>query len=110
MRKTAKVAFVVGVSSAIAFAVIALVSIRVRTTPAGNYCVANLRQLDGAKQIWALENNRSKGDPVTWEEIKSYVKVPLICSRGGSYILGRVGELPRCSTGGAHTLPPETNP
>ena len=77
--------------------------IRARTTPAMNYCVNNLRQLDGAKQQWALENRRITGDSVTWDDVKPYLKMPIVCSRGGTYILGRVGELPRCSNGrGTH--------
>jgi general secretion pathway protein G len=84
--------------------------IRARATRATNWCPNNLRMLDGAKQQWALENRRTKGDNVTWDDIKPYIKTPLICSRGGTYILGRVGELPRCSTGGDHTLPPATDP
>lgn len=75
-----------------------------------NACINNLRQLDGAKQQWVLENRRSKGDVVTWEDITPYLKNPLVCSRGGTYILGRVGELPRCSTAGDHCLPPDTDP
>ena len=35
-------------------------------TRAMNACVNNLRQLDGAKQQWMLENRRAKGDAVTW--------------------------------------------
>ena len=75
-----------------------------------NACVNNLRLLDGAQQQWALENRRNKGDPVTWDDVKPYIKSPLVCSRGGTYIIGRVGELPRCSTGGDHTLPPDKDP
>ena len=80
------------------------------STRSMNACVNNLRQLDGAKQQWMLENRRAKGDAVTWDDIKPYIKTPMICPRGGTYILGRVGELPRCSTGREHTLPPETYP
>ncbi len=84
--------------------------IRAKSTPCMNACVNNLRMLDGAKQTWALENRRNKGDPVNWDDLKPYIKIPLVCSRGGTYIIGPVGELPRCSTGGDHTLPPDTDP
>ena len=98
-------------AAALAVVVVALPAfIRARSTPAMNWCVNNLRQLDGAKQQWALENRRTKGDSATWEDVKPYLKNPPVCSRGGTYILGRVGELPRCSIGADHSLPPDTDP
>jgi hypothetical protein len=109
MSKVSKsVAAVAGVG--IVVAVIVIPSFfRARSTPAMNWCVNNLRQLDGAKQERALENRRTNGDAVTWDDVKPFLKNPPVCSRGGVYMLGRVGELPRCSIGGDHSLPPETN-
>ncbi len=110
MPKILKVGIPVTVALLLASAVLVPAFIRARTTPCMNACINNLRQLDGAKQQWVLENRRSKGDVVTWEDITPYLKNPLVCSRGGTYILGRVGELPRCSTAGDHCLPPDTDP
>jgi hypothetical protein len=75
-----------------------------------NPCANNLRVLDGAKQQWALENRLNKGDPVAWDDIKPYIKIPMVCSRGGTYIMGLVGEPPRCFAGGDHALPPDRDP
>ena len=47
--------------------------IRARTTPAMNSCINNLRQIDAAKQMWALENNKADTNRVTWDDIKPYL-------------------------------------
>jgi hypothetical protein len=61
-----------------------------------------LRQIDGAKQQWALENNKAATAAPSWDEIRPYLgRGPLStvprCPEGGSYTLGRVDEPPRCS-------------
>ena len=110
MPKVFKVAFLIAAALVLASTVSVPAFIRARTAPCMNACFNNLRELDGAKQQWGLENRRSKGDVVTWQDIAPYFKHPLVCSRGGTYILGRVGELPRCSIGADHSLPPDTDP
>src|SRR5215469_15263460 len=68
-------------------------------------CVANLRQLEGAKEQWALEFHKSTNDIVTVTDLRPYYSVSgttnhramLTCPQGGTYTLGRVGELPSCS-------------
>jgi hypothetical protein len=75
------------------------------TTPAQNACVNNLRQLDGAKQQWQLENRKTTNDIPTFADVAPYMKLPFYCPQGGTYIVGRVGEPPRCSIGGRHALP-----
>ena len=78
--------------------------IRMGYTSSQNSCVNNLRQLRAAKEEWALENGKTNGTIVTVEDITPYVQldrngnVPK-CPAGGTYILGRVGEDVRCSTG-----------
>ena len=71
-----------------------------------NACINNLRQIDGAKNEWALEKGKKNGDPVTEADIKTYIqggKLP-VCPGGGKYTIGKVGELPTCSIAG-HALP-----
>jgi hypothetical protein len=69
-----------------------------------NSCVNNLRQLDGAKQQWELENHRTTNDVPTLTDLRTYVARPRVCPQGGTYIPGRVGELPTCSIGGTYAL------
>jgi len=69
-----------------------------------NACVNSLRQLDGAKQQWVLENHKTTNDVPAWQDLLPYLRQKPVCPEGGTYILGRVGELPRCSHGGTHSL------
>jgi hypothetical protein len=69
-----------------------------RRRPSKNWCINNLRQIDGAKEQWALENKRSTNDPAIESEIVLYIKGGLpTCPQGGKYIFGKVGEAPRCT-------------
>jgi outer membrane lipoprotein-sorting protein len=74
-----------------------------------NACINNLRQIDAAKQEWALEKGKPNGTVVTEADIKPYIKldpngnIPK-CPSGGKYTIGKVGELPTCSIPG-HALP-----
>jgi hypothetical protein len=68
----------------------------------GNKCVNNLRQIDGAKNEWALENGKTKGAVCTESDIKPYIKLDANgnlpkCPLGGTYNIGKIGESPTCS-------------
>jgi hypothetical protein len=104
------VAAAVAVFVIAAIAVVLPAFIRARTTSASNACVNNLRQIDGGKQQWALEYSKTTDDIPSWDDIRPYIgrgpqnELPR-CPQGGTYILGRVGEPPRCSIGGpSHSL------
>jgi hypothetical protein len=71
-----------------------------------NACINNLRQIDGAKNEFALEKGKKNGDDVTEADIAPYIvggKMPT-CPSGGKYTIGKVGENPTCSIPG-HALP-----
>jgi hypothetical protein len=79
---------------------------KARTSAQKNACINNLRQIDAAKQQWALEKNKKQDDVPTEEDLKPYLskaKMPT-CAAGGSYTINRVGDKPECSKAG-HTLP-----
>jgi hypothetical protein len=72
-----------------------------------NACINNLRQMDGAKQQWALEKNKP-GDAVpTLRELLPYLKDNVFpaCPAGGTYSINSVDEVPTCTIPG-HALPP----
>lgn len=71
-----------------------------------NACINNLRQIDGAKNEWALEKGKKKGDPVTEADLLPYLQGGVFpkCPAGGTYTIGKVGEKPTCSIPG-HVLP-----
>ncbi len=73
-------------------------------------CINNLRQIDGAKQQWAMDHGITNDAPVTWEDIRPYFrntgsqKQQLWCPRGGVYRLGTLAHPPTCSVKG-HAMP-----
>lgn len=70
-----------------------------RTQPAQNNCINNLRQLDGAKQQWALENSKTVESIPQPQEVAVYLPGNAIpaCPEGGVYTLNDVGHVPTCS-------------
>ena len=86
--------------------------VRSRTTAQKNACINNLRQIDGAKEQWALENRASEGSTPAENGttgVNSFIKGQArpICPATGSYEYNNIGENPTCSVNG-HTL--STNP
>lgn len=77
-------------------------------------CIVILREIDSAKNEWALENGKTNGVICTENDIKPYIKLDAKgnlpkCPQGGIYTIGKVGEPPTCSLGTnvnpAHVLP-----
>ena len=78
--------------------------VKARATAQRNACINNLRQLDAAKQQWALEKGKVADDVPTKEDLLPYLRRWPVCPQGGTYTLGPVGKSPRCSIPG-HELP-----
>ncbi|MCX8091053.1 MAG: type II secretion system GspH family protein [Verrucomicrobiae bacterium] len=75
--------------------------IKARTTAQMNACINNLRQIDGAIQLWALETKKDAAAAVTYADISDYLKNQVVCPSGGttfddSYTLTTVGSPPLC--------------
>jgi len=71
----------------------------------GNSCINNLRQLDGAKQQWALENRKPENATPSTQDILPYLRNEFPkCPSGGAYTLNAVQAHPTCSAQG-HALP-----
>jgi hypothetical protein len=72
-----------------------------------NTCINNLRLIDGAKQQWALENNKTAEAIPQPQDILSYLpnhQMPQ-CPGGGRYTLNAVSLAPTCNLPG-HSLQP----
>jgi chromosome segregation ATPase len=71
-----------------------------------NTCINHLRQIDAAKQEWALENNKTADAIPTALELLPYLKDSIfpMCPSGGVYTINAVGVPPTCSIPG-HVLP-----
>jgi prepilin-type N-terminal cleavage/methylation domain-containing protein len=76
--------------------------VKARTTAQKNACIANLKQLDGAVQQWALENKKTSTDTYLFTDttVLQYLKGTVLpaCPAGGTYSPGAsVANTPLCS-------------
>ena len=76
-----------------------------------NACIANLKQLEGAMEQWALENRKRIGAAVTTNDLigpRGFIRIMPVCPAGGTYTLSLIGGQPACSIPGhAYALPVE---
>jgi len=66
----------------------------------GNACIANLKQIEGAKANWAMEGGKSTNDIPRDPELfgpQAYIRNKPTCPSGGIYTIGSVADLPTCS-------------
>ncbi|MDO8682006.1 MAG: prepilin-type N-terminal cleavage/methylation domain-containing protein [Armatimonadota bacterium] len=68
-------------------------------------CQANMRQMDTAKEHWAMENSMGPTEtPTASDLITEYMRARYenslpVCPSGGTYTLGNMSTLPQCSIG-----------
>ena len=77
--------------------------IKAREASQKNACIANLKQLDGAKNTWALEQKKTSTDtPVDSDLFGSalYIRDKPECPAAGTYTLGTVTTKPVCTVAG----------
>lgn len=75
-----------------------------------NACIANLKQIDGAIQQWAMENKKKETEAPDLQAAVKYLKNGELpkCKEGGVYSAGKtIADPPTCSLGSTqgHTLP-----
>lgn len=77
-------------------------------------CIIYLRELNEAKQQWALDHGKTNGVAIIESDLTPYIRLDVRgnfpkCPQGGVYTIGKVGEKPTCSLGTnvtpAHVLP-----
>ena len=89
--------------------------VRSREASRAKACVANLKQIDSAKEQWAMDNRISSGAAAptlaTLVGSAGYIKSMPTCASSGTYTVDLIGTPPSCSVGGtagdplAHLLP-----
>ncbi len=81
-------------------AAIALPSfIKARTESQKNACIENLRQIDSAKQQWAINDKQPPDATPAWADVLTYIKNgdQPECPAGGTYTINAVNVDPACS-------------
>ena len=81
--------------------------VRARNSSRMNTCIANLKQIDSAKEQWAMDNKADTGASVGFTDLvgsTAYMKAQPSCPSGGTYTVNPIGTSPACSTSG-HALP-----
>lgn len=69
-------------------------------------CINNMRQIDSAKEQWALEMGKSPSDTPNEAEITPYIRSGFPqCPSNGTYTIGDLGTLPSCSEHGIYPYP-----
>jgi prepilin-type N-terminal cleavage/methylation domain-containing protein len=83
--------------------------VKARSSSQVNACIANLKQIDGAKATWAMENRKNNSDTPGTSDLygaNAYIRTEPTCPGGGTYALNQVDTKPTCSlSGSGHQLP-----
>ena len=89
--------------------------IRARATSQANACINNLRQIEAAEDLFALEKGKKASDLINFpDDLTPYIKMNAggqlpACPAGGAYACSAVLEKPSCSLGNtvtpAHIVP-----
>src|SRR5213593_1351377 len=83
--------------------------VKARSASQKSACIANLKQIDGAKATWALEQKKTSTDTPTGTDLygtDKYIRDEPGCPAAGTYTIAAVDAKPSCSlgTGQGHTL------
>jgi len=80
--------------------------VKARTASQKNACIANLKQIEGAKANWALENKQQNSNTPQVTDLygtTQYIRVEPLCPGGGTYAINTVSDPPTCSLGGTES-------
>ncbi|MFN7137932.1 MAG: competence type IV pilus major pilin ComGC [Limisphaerales bacterium] len=85
--------------------------VKARTTAQQNACINNLRQIDGAKQQWAIEQRKAPTDTPLSTDLDAYIKSTPSCPSSNvgwaDYEINDVETDPACNIGGSFDQPHE---
>ena len=74
--------------------------LQARESSRAKSCVANLKQIDSAKQQWAMDTKATTtATPTSANLAPAYVRTIPACPSAGTYTLGNVATSPSCSIG-----------
>jgi prepilin-type N-terminal cleavage/methylation domain-containing protein len=86
--------------------------VKARASSQRNACIANMKQIEGAKATWALEQKKNNTDTPPATELfgsTNYIRVAPVCPSGtGPYVMSQVDTPQVCPNAGTlpdHKLP-----
>jgi prepilin-type N-terminal cleavage/methylation domain-containing protein len=85
--------------------------LKARATSQRNACIANMKQIHGAKVTWGMENKKAAADVPPDADLfgpDKYLAKKPECPAGGSYLLNALDSNPSCDKNAApdlHILP-----
>ncbi|MBI5387667.1 MAG: prepilin-type N-terminal cleavage/methylation domain-containing protein [Verrucomicrobia bacterium] len=74
--------------------------VKARQASQKSACVANLKQIDGAKATWALENKKTSSDTPATTDLygtDKYIRDQPSCPAAGTYAINAVDSKPTCT-------------
>ena len=86
--------------------------IRARESSRAKACQSNLKQIDSAKEQWAMDNKKTSADTPATTDLygtDKYVKSTPACPASGTYPIAAVGTAPSCSVGANGTATDTTD-
>jgi len=79
--------------------------VRARTQAQTQACIANLKQMEGAKQVYALDTGVASTVTPAWADlVPTYIKRQPACPATGTYTIANIDTAPSCTIAG-HVLP-----
>ncbi len=79
--------------------------VKARTNSQKSTCIANLKQIETAKEQWAMETAQpSTATPTAAQLAPNYIKTYPTCPTAGVYAIGDMSTRPACNQAG-HVLP-----
>jgi len=74
--------------------------VRARSTATTNMCIANMKAIESAKNMWAIDSAGETGSQPEWSDlVPDYLYSKPICSLGGKYSINNMRTPPSCSVG-----------
>jgi prepilin-type N-terminal cleavage/methylation domain-containing protein len=79
--------------------------VKTRETTRKQGCIENLHKIQGAKEMWAMDNNEPPTASVASTNlVPEYLRLMPQCPSGGAYTVGAVNVKPTCARGGEHQI------
>ncbi len=85
-------------------AIVAPYYVRAREEAKAKACICNLKEIEGAKERWAVSMDVGRWEEAEWIElVPNFLKTEPRCPAGGTYTVGNSDATPSCDIGSNDT-------